>query len=75
MRYENEFLLHENVQSKICNSSSTDFFELFFSMELKKYIIEATCCNGYNLIIDDFDVFLGISILSIFNEKKSQRDY
>lgn len=71
----NEFLLPESVSKKIRNYSSTDLFEIFFSNELKAFIIDATICNGGDLSLQDLETFLGIIILSIFNSRKSQRDY
>lgn len=68
-------MLSSSVKERIRNASPTELFELFFSIELKNYIIEATCSNEYNFTLYDFDVFLGILILSIFNKRKSQRDY
>jgi len=50
-------------------------FELFFSTDLKNYIIESTRRNDYNLTLDDLDIFLRIIIISIFDQRKSQKDY
>ena len=70
-----QVLLSESVRKKILDYSLTDLFELFFSDELKAFIVEATVCNGGDLILQDLETFLGIIILSIFNSRKSQRDY
>lgn len=72
---ENENLLPDKTKQLICNSSFVELFELFFSIDLKNYIIESTRRNGYDLTIDDFDIFLGVIITSIFNQRKSQKDY
>lgn len=72
---ENEILLKENDKLQISNSSFVETFEFFFSSEFKEYIVEATNNNGYALSMDEFDTFLGIIILSIFNKRSSQRDY
>ena len=72
---KNECLLSEAVHKRIHNFSLTALFELFFSDALKSFIIDARICNSYDLSRRDFDIFLGIIILSIFNPRKSQRDY
>jgi len=72
---ENENLLSEKTKKFIRDSSYIQLFELFFSTDLKNYIIESTRRNNYNLTLDDLDIFLGIIIISIFNQRKSQKDY
>jgi len=72
---KNENLLSEKTKQFICDSSYIQLFELFFSTDLKNYIIESTRRNDYNLTLDDLDIFLGIIIISIFNQRKSQKDY
>ena len=72
---DDEILLPDRTKKMICQSTPVDFFELFFSKDMKTYIIENTCQNGCDLSPDDFDVFLGIIILSIFNQRKSERDF
>ena len=72
---ENNNLLSEKTKKFICDSSCVELFEIFFSTELKNYIIESTQMNGYNLTMNDFDVFLGVIITSIINQRKSQKDY
>ncbi|XP_046745680.1 piggyBac transposable element-derived protein 3-like [Diprion similis] len=72
---KNEILLPGSSREVIRNASNTQLFEFFFSEELKNFIVEATRENNFNMTSNDLDVFLGIIILSIFNERKSLRDY
>lgn len=72
---ENENLLSAKTMKSIRDSSLVDLFELFFSLELKNQIIDSTRENGYDLTLIDLDVFVGIIITSIFNRRKSERDY
>ncbi|XP_058801271.1 piggyBac transposable element-derived protein 3-like [Phymastichus coffea] len=72
---ENENLLSAKTIKFIRDSSLVELFELFFSLELKNHIIDSTRENGYNLTMIDLDIFVGIIITSIFNQRKSQRDY
>ncbi|XP_043461917.1 piggyBac transposable element-derived protein 3-like [Leptopilina heterotoma] len=74
-QYKNETFISDSVAKKIRSSSSTELFEYFFSMELKEFILEATCKNDCQISMTELDKFLGIIILSIFNQRKSQRDY
>jgi len=73
--FKNECLLSDSTKNYLRNLSSVQLFELFFSSELKKYILESTKCNGYPITTCQFDIFLGIIITSTFNERKSERDY
>ena len=43
---ENKIFLSEEVKNSIRNQSKVDIFELFFSKEIKDYIIETTKENG-----------------------------
>lgn len=72
---ENEILLPAQTINFIRDSSLVELFEIFFSLELKNHIIDSTRKNGYNLTLIDLDIFVGIVITSIFNQRKSQRDY
>jgi len=72
---KNEVLLSDSDKKKISNSSFGEIFEFFFSAELKKYLIEATKENGYDLSSTDLDTFLGIIIFSVYNVRSAQRDY
>lgn len=60
-----ELLLSNNVKSQIRNSSLTELFELFFSKNLKKYVVGAPCERGFDLSMNDFEVFIGILLLSL----------
>jgi len=42
----NEYLLKESNIQKISSSSPTELFEMFFSSEIKTYILEASAENG-----------------------------
>ena len=55
--------------------NNVQLFELFFSIEIKKYIVEATKDNGYELDSETIDTFLGIIIFRIFNSRKSVHYY
>jgi len=72
---ENVLLLSTNIQNEIRDSSLVKLFELFFSLELKEFIVDATRENGYSLTIEELDIFVGIIVTSMFNGRKSRRDY
>ena len=48
---------------------------MFFCNEMKNQIFDATNENDFDLDFDNFNQFLGIIIFSIFNIRKSHRDY
>ena len=73
--FDEKIFLTEVQKKFIADKNSIEVFELFFSNELKNYIIEATRANGYNLEYDRFDCFIGILITSIVNSRKSLRHY
>ena len=69
---EDKVLLSESQKKKIRRSEPFQLFETFFSIEMKKYIIDACKDNGYDLKFKDLDTFIGIfifSTLSIFYSK------
>lgn len=72
---KNEILLSTSEKRKIRKSEPVELFETFFSIEMKKYIIDACKENGFDLPLVDLDTFIGIIIMSSFNKRKSQRDY
>ena len=73
---ENEEIYLTQVQkNKISDMIPVKIFELFFSKELKNYIIEATLENGYELSHKKLNKFLGILICSIVNVRKKERDF
>ena len=59
---QNELLLSNAEEEKIRGSSPLELFKLFFSDDMKNYIIEATIVNGYNLTKIDLETFLGVII-------------
>lgn len=71
----NDILLSNKDKSQLTSYSFTEMFELFFSNDLKNYIISSTIANGYDLSRDELDIFIGIIIFTIFNRRLSQRDY
>ncbi|XP_066599987.1 piggyBac transposable element-derived protein 3-like [Prorops nasuta] len=73
--FKNECLLSDSTKTYLRSLSSVQLFELFFSFDLKRYILESTECNGYSFTANQLDVFLGIVLTSIFSERKSERDY
>lgn len=71
----NELLLSEKVKKEILEKSPVELFEIFFSIELKNYILQATNENGQVLDMTDLDGFLGILIFSSYNKRTNFRDY
>lgn len=67
-------LLPNNIKTKIRGSTPVQLFELFFSKEIKEYIISATRENGFNLNLTDLETFVGIT-LTLYNIRSDQRDY
>lgn len=63
-------MLH-NLKSK----NAFELFHLFFTDDMKNHIIEATRENHFQLSKENFDKFLTIIMITIFNVRKSQRDY
>ena len=72
---ENVILLPDHIKKMLSELSSIQLFELFFSKNMKDYIIESTRKNDFCLTSNELDVFLGIKVLSIFNRRESQDDY
>lgn len=72
---KNEYLLKDSDKMKIRNSSPSKLFETFFSLGMKKHIIEASAEDGLNISVQEFNAFLGIIILSIFNKRNAIKDY
>ena len=67
--------MKESVKKNIRDSETVELFETIFSIELKQYIIDACKENNFDLQLQDLNTFLGIIIVSSFNNRKSQRDY
>jgi len=72
---EDKILLKESTKKKIQDSKPVEFFETFFSVEMKQYIIDACKENNFDLKLQDLNTFVGIIILTSVNKRKSQRDY
>lgn len=72
---DDQLLLSDAVKKKICSMSPVQLFELFFSKEIKNYIIEASEANGLDLSIQELDTFVGILLLSSYNVRNEQREY
>lgn len=71
----NKLLLSSSQKQDILKKSKVELFELFFSSEIKDYIVEATKERGYPLTMRDLDVFIGIVVFSSYNERPEQVDY
>jgi len=72
---KNEYLLKEHDKKKIHKSSPTELFEIFFSNEMKNYIIESSAENGLNISMNELNIFLGIIILTILNKRTKIQEY
>lgn len=72
---EQTILLSDAVKKKIHESTPTEIFDMFFSQELKQYIIDATKENGFDLSLDVFETFVGILILTSYNTRQATTDY
>ena len=67
--------MSEDQKLKIKAMSPIALFELFFSDQLKQYIIDSIFENGYELSSEILDTFVGILITTSFNSRKSDREY
>lgn len=63
------------IKQKVLNKSPRELFEMFFCDEMKNQIIDSTKENHFDMDSHTFNQFLGIIIFSIFNIRKSYRDY
>ncbi|XP_058789687.1 piggyBac transposable element-derived protein 3-like [Phymastichus coffea] len=72
---KNNTLLSDKTKKFLKTLSTVQMYELYFASDLKEYIIKCTNSNVYQLTADKFEIFLGIIITTIFNNRKSQRDY
>jgi len=72
---EDEILLNDSTKKKIRESEPIELFEVFFSTEMKQYIIDASKENDLHLQMHDLNIFIAILMVSSFNKRKSQRDY
>lgn len=72
---KNNILLTKKIIKKNCQNTPTEIFELFFSEEMKKYIIDASTENNLNISMTDFNTFIGIVLLTSYNIRHNQFDY
>lgn len=63
------------IKTQMTGKEPVEYFEMFFSKEMKDYFLEATAENELEIDHEKFDNFVGIAIFSIFNARKSYRDY
>ncbi|OXU30166.1 hypothetical protein TSAR_012721 [Trichomalopsis sarcophagae] len=61
--------------SSLQSKNALELFEVFFSKSMKNHIIEATSENHFDLCMDDLEKFITIIMITIFNSRKSIRDY
>lgn len=61
--------------SSLYSKNFFSLFELFFSSSMKNHVIEATSENNFDLSKDDLERFIVIIMITIFNSRKSLRDY
>ncbi|OXU20828.1 hypothetical protein TSAR_010853 [Trichomalopsis sarcophagae] len=55
--------------------SDVELFELFYSSEIKNYIIEASQINGLQISVGELNTFVGILLLSSINIRNNQYEY
>ena len=67
---ENVNMPPERTKKVLRELSYIQLFELFFSKNIKDYIIERTPENGFFMSLKELDVFVGILVLLIFNRRK-----
>ena len=75
---ENDISLSDKDKQFILSKSFGELFELFISINIKKYIIERTNLNGYpdnKFSLQELNTFIGIIIFTSFNRRHAQRDY
>jgi len=72
---EDKILLNDSTKKRIRESESIELFEVFFSTEMKQYIIDANKENDLHLQMHDLNIFIAILMVSSFNKRKSQRNY
>jgi len=70
----NNILLSDKVKKSISESTPVKLFELFFSSNIKHYIIE-TYENGLKISAEEFNIFVGILLLSSYNIRTNEKDY
>lgn len=79
--YDTKFLendisnLREVTRQQICQYTPVQLFELFFTNDIKKHIIDATSENDLDLSLQELNGFIGIILISSYNIRKNQREY
>lgn len=48
---------------------------MFFSLSMKKYMIDASFEKGLQIALTELNIFIGIIILTSFNSRTTERDY
>jgi len=71
----NQYLLKDIDQKRIQNMTPVELFEICFSSEIKNYILQATSENNFRISIEELNTFIGILILSNFNQRRAIKDY
>lgn len=71
--FDDHLLLSNAIQRK--TSAPVQLFEIFFSREIKNYIIEASKENSLQLSIEELNNFVDILLLSSYNIRNDQREY
>ena len=72
---ENQLILSVAKQRDIAAISHVELFKLFFSSEIKNYIIEATQENSLQISVEELNTFVGIPLLSSVNIRNNQYEY
>lgn len=72
---DTKIFLTDELKQNIHKLTQTQLFELFFTDNIKNLVIEASREHGLDLSIDKLNMFVGILLFSIFNIRKSSKDY
>lgn len=72
---EDQLFLSAAKRREIARMSDVELFELFFSSEIKNYIIEASQVNGLQISVGELNTFVGIILLSSINIRHNQYEY
>jgi len=71
----NQYLLKDSDQKRIQNMTPVELFEICFSSEIKNYILQATSENNFRISMKELSTFIGILVLSNFNQRRAIKDY
>lgn len=63
------------IKTQVTGKEPVEYFEIFFSKEMKDYIIKATSKNEIEIDHEKLNNFVGVAIFLIINTGKSYRDY